>query len=189
MSSTGEDFRKLTPLVLMAALRQARTVVCEPVHHFRLDAPADTLAALMPALNRMHAIPHTQVPGDGSVTLDGDIPAARVHGLRQQLPTLTRGEGVVEVSFDRYDPVTGPVPVRPRTDSNPLNRTEYLQRVTRRAHLAAGGPPRTRGDAQRGSARTGRPGRAPATMPASCTTNAPLTRTCRMPVDGRVLSR
>ena len=113
MSSTGEDFRKLTPLVLMAALRQARTVVCEPVHHFRLDAPADTLAALMPALNRMHAIPHTQVPADGSVTLDGDIPAARVHGLRQQLPTLTRGEGVVEVSFDRYDPVTGPVPARP----------------------------------------------------------------------------
>ncbi|HEY2687895.1 MAG TPA: translation factor GTPase family protein [Streptosporangiaceae bacterium] len=113
MSSTGEDFRKLTPLVLMAALRQARTVVCEPVHHFRLDAPADTLAALMPALNRMHAIPHTQVPRDGSVTLAGDIPAARVHGLRQQLPTLTRGEGVVEVSFDRYDPVTGPVPVRP----------------------------------------------------------------------------
>ena len=44
----------------------------------------------------------------GSVTLDGDIPAARVHGLRPQLPALNRGEGVVEVSFDRYDPVTGP---------------------------------------------------------------------------------
>ena len=112
MSSTGEDFRKLTPLVLMAALWQARTVVCEPVHHFRLDVPADTLGTLMPALNRMHAIPHTQVPRDGSVRLEGDIPAARVHGLRQQLPTLTRGEGVAEVTFDRYDPVTGPVPTR-----------------------------------------------------------------------------
>jgi len=145
MSSTGEDFRKLTPLVLMTALRQARTVVCEPVHHFRLDAPADTLAVLMPALNRMHAVPNRQVPGDGSVTLEGDIPAARVHGLRQQLPTLTRGEGVVEASFDRYDPVTGPVPARPRTGSNPLNRTEYLQRVTRRAHLAAGEPAQDQG--------------------------------------------
>jgi ribosomal protection tetracycline resistance protein len=79
------------------------------------------------------------------VTLDGDIPAARVHGLRQQLPTLTRGEGVVEVTFDRYDPVAGPVPVRPRTDSNPLNRAEYLQRVTRRANLTAGGPAQHRG--------------------------------------------
>jgi ribosomal protection tetracycline resistance protein len=140
MSSTGEDFRKLTPLVLMAALQQARTVVCEPVHHFRLDVPADTLRTLLPALNRMHAIPHTQMPQDGSVTLEGDIPAARVHGLRQQLPTLTRGEGVVEVTFDRYEPVAGPAPARPRTDSNPLNRVEYLQRVTRRANLTAAEP-------------------------------------------------
>jgi hypothetical protein len=29
---------------------------------------------------------------------------------------------------------------RPRTDSNPLDRTEYLQRVTRRARIAAGEP-------------------------------------------------
>lgn len=74
------------------------------------------------------------------MTLEGDIPAARVHGLRQQLPTLTRGEGVVEVTFDRYEPVAGPAPARPRTDSNPLNRTEYLQRVTRRANLTAAEP-------------------------------------------------
>ncbi len=146
MSSTGEDYRKLTPLVLMAALQQARTVVCEPIHHFRLDVPADMLGSLLPALTRLHAIPHTQLPQgprDAAVTLEGDIPAARVHGLRQQLPTLTRGEGVVEVTFDRYEPVTGPVPARPRTDNNPLNRVEYLQRVTRRASLTAGEPGET----------------------------------------------
>src|SRR5439155_16096699 len=42
VSSTGEDFRKLTPLVLMNALKEAGTVVCEPIHRFRLDAPPDT---------------------------------------------------------------------------------------------------------------------------------------------------
>jgi ribosomal protection tetracycline resistance protein len=31
--------------------------------------------------------------------------------------------------------VTGVVPTRPRTDHNPLNREEYLQRVNRRASL------------------------------------------------------
>ena len=135
LSSTGEDYRKLTPLVLMAALRQARTVVCEPIHHFRLDVPADTLAQVLPALARLRAVPHTQVAGDVSATLEGDIPAAQVHQLRQQLPPLTRGEGVVECIFDRYEPVSGAPPVRPRTDNNPLNRVEYLQRVTRRANL------------------------------------------------------
>ena len=137
MSSTGEDYRKLTPLVVMAALQQARTVVCEPIHHFRLEAPAGTLAQLLPALNRLRAVPYTQVTGETAATLEGDIPAARVHELRQQLPPLTGGEGVLEGTFDRYEPVSGTPPSRPRTGNNPLDRVEYLQRVTRRANLTA----------------------------------------------------
>jgi len=39
-----------------------------------------------------------------------------------------------------------------------------------------------------GAARTGRAGRASGTIDPSRTTNAPLTRTCLMPADGRVLS-
>jgi ribosomal protection tetracycline resistance protein len=140
LSSTGEDYRKLTPLVLISALRQARTVVCEPIQHFCLDTPAGALAALLPALTRLRAISHSQVTRGATATLEGDIPAARVHGLRQLLPVLTGGEGVLECAFDRYEPVTGAAPSRSRTDSNPLNRTEYLQRVNRRANLTAPGP-------------------------------------------------
>jgi ribosomal protection tetracycline resistance protein len=80
-------------------------------------------------------VPHSQVVRGGALTLEGDIPAARVHELRQQLPALTRGEGVLESALDRYEPVGGVVPSRTRTDDNPLNREEYLQRVTRRASL------------------------------------------------------
>jgi ribosomal protection tetracycline resistance protein len=117
----------------MSALLEARTVVSEPIHRFRLDAPADTLGPLVATLTRLRAVPHTQVIQDASATLEGTIPAARVHELRQQLPALTRGEGVVECTFDRYEPVSGTIPIRSRTDNNPLNREEYLQRVTRRA--------------------------------------------------------
>jgi ribosomal protection tetracycline resistance protein len=140
LSSTGEDFRKLTPLVVTGALRQARTVVCAPVHRFRLDVPADTLSVLLPALTRLHAIPRTQVTRGATATLEGDIPAADVHELRQQLPPLTRGDGMVECAFDRYEPVSGPFPVRPRSDNNPLDRDEYLQRVTRRANVTGQRP-------------------------------------------------
>jgi hypothetical protein len=52
LSSTGEDYRKLTPLVLASALQRAGTVVCEPIHRFRLDAPADSLGPLLSVLAR-----------------------------------------------------------------------------------------------------------------------------------------
>ncbi len=50
MSSTARDFRHLTPLVLMSALKQAGTKVYEPMHRFHLELPADTLGPLLPVL-------------------------------------------------------------------------------------------------------------------------------------------
>jgi ribosomal protection tetracycline resistance protein len=38
-------------------------------------------------------------------TATGDIRAARLLELQQQLRGLTRGEGVLETEFDRYEPV------------------------------------------------------------------------------------
>ncbi|MFE8945173.1 GTP-binding protein [Streptomyces sp. NPDC007856] len=133
MSSTGYDFRCLTPLVLAEALRRAGTRVHEPMHRFRLQAPADTLGALLPVLARLGAVPETTGALGAAVALEGTVPAARVHELGQRLPGLTRGEGELETAFDHYAPVTrGTVPERPRTDQNPLNRKEYLLNVTRR---------------------------------------------------------
>jgi ribosomal protection tetracycline resistance protein len=132
MSSTGADFRGLTPLVLMSALEEAGTIVYEPIHRFRLDIPTDTLGPVLPALARLRAVPQTPTVRGSSCTLEGDIPAARVHDLRLELPALSRGEGVLECAFDRYEPAGGTIPVRARSDANPLNREEYLLRAARR---------------------------------------------------------
>ncbi len=134
-STTAGDFRKLIPLVLMSALKQAGTVVCEPIHRFQLEVPADSLGPMLSALARLCAVPQTQEMRGSSCALAGEIPAARVHELRLELPELTRGEGVLECAFFRYQPVDGDVPIRPRSDHNPLNRKEYLLRVTRRRRL------------------------------------------------------
>ncbi|MGV9879818.1 GTP-binding protein [Streptomyces sp. NPDC003006] len=132
MSSTAGDFRHLTPLVLMDALREAGTAVHEPMHRFRLDVPADTVGAVLPALARLRAVPHTSAASGASYRLEGDIPAQQVHALEQQLPGLTRGEGESETAFDHYEPVRGAPPRRERTDHDPLSRKDYLLRVVRR---------------------------------------------------------
>ncbi|MFF4302967.1 GTP-binding protein [Streptomyces sp. NPDC001601] len=133
MSSTGYDFRGLAPLVLTEALRRAGTLVHEPMHRFRLEAPVDTLGALLPVLAGLGAVPQRTGTEGTLAVLEGAVPAARVHALEQRLPGLTRGEGELETAFDHYAPVVrGPVPERPRTDHNPLSRKEYLLNVTGR---------------------------------------------------------
>ncbi|MFE8952853.1 GTP-binding protein [Streptomyces althioticus] len=133
MSSTGADFRGLTPLVLTDALRRAGTVVHEPVHRFRIEAPADTLGTLLPVLVGLGALPRTTDTLGALCVLEGTVPAGRVRELEQRLPGPTRGEGELESRFGHYAPVThGPVPSRPRTGHNPLDCREYLLNVTRR---------------------------------------------------------
>jgi ribosomal protection tetracycline resistance protein len=131
MSSTATDFRGLTPLVLMAALAQAGTPVCEPVQRFHLEIPAGTAGPVLAALARLRAVPGTTTTSGAAGTIEGTIRAARVRELEQQLPGLTRGEGVLECAFGHYEPADHPVPSRPRSDHNPLNRAEYLRHVTR----------------------------------------------------------
>jgi ribosomal protection tetracycline resistance protein len=132
VSSTAGDFRHLTPLVLMSALKQAGTSVYAPLHHFQLEIPADTFGRIVPVLAQLRAVPQTSVTRGEAYLLEGEIPAAQVHELQQQLPGLTRGEGVLEAAFDHYEPIRGTFPARPRSDHNPLNRKEYLLHVVRR---------------------------------------------------------
>jgi ribosomal protection tetracycline resistance protein len=131
MSSTGADFRGLTPLVLMSALRQAGTGVYEPVQRFRLEVPADLLGRVLPALARLRAVPEVPEVRGSVCVIEGDIRTVRMRALEQQLPGLTQGEGTLECSFGHYQQVSGELPARPRSDHNPLNRQEYLRHVTR----------------------------------------------------------
>jgi ribosomal protection tetracycline resistance protein len=136
MSSTAGDFRNLTPLVLMSALQQGGTRVYEPVLRFCLEIPAGVFGVMLPVLVKLGATPQTPAIRGSLCVLEGEIPAAQVRELDQQLPALTRGEGVLETTFGRYRQARGTVPVRPRSDRNPLNRKEYLLHVARRRSAA-----------------------------------------------------
>ena len=85
-TSTAGDFRLLTPLVLMGALQEASTVVCEPIHGFSIDTPTDAVGHVLSALARLDATPQAPAVVGSSSTVDGDIAAARVQELRLQLP-------------------------------------------------------------------------------------------------------
>jgi ribosomal protection tetracycline resistance protein len=133
ISTTAGDFRLLTPLILMSALSQAGTRVCEPVSSFQLEVPQHSVPALLTALARLGAVSQPAGALGSASVVGGEIPAGRVQELRQQLPGLTAGEGLLESEFARYRQIRGEIPIRPRTDHNPLHRQQYLLRVQRGA--------------------------------------------------------
>jgi ribosomal protection tetracycline resistance protein len=125
-SSTGGDFRYLTPLVLMAAVAAAGTRVYEPCHRFELEVPSDTLGTVLTRLAACETELRDTRPGGGSWLLEGELPARRVHEFQQRLPGLTRGEGAWSSRPYGDRPVAGAAPVRERTDGNPFDRQQYL---------------------------------------------------------------
>lgn len=129
MSSTAGDFRALTPLVLMEALRLAGTAVEEPVHRFDLEVPSDVLGAALSMLGHVRATPRETAVLGPVTRLQGEVPAGRLHELQQRVPGLTSGLGDLVTAFDGYRPVVGPAPTRSRTDLDPLHRREYLLRL------------------------------------------------------------
>ena len=144
-STTAAHFRKLTPLVLMAALDQAGTAVCEPMIRVSLEIPAETTGSVLAAVARLGGTAGTPVlraeldPLNPLTAVRALLPAARAQDLQRQLPGLTSGEGVAETSFGGYRPVTGPPPARRRTLADPRNREEYMLQLAGRATAAAPG--------------------------------------------------
>ena len=129
--TTLSDYRLLTPLVLMAALKRAGTTVLEPLLEFHIEFPTQDLGPIMSILRELEAQPRPPNTNGSLSVLEGVIRVAPFHHLQARLPELTRGEGVIESAFADYRPVHGAPPSRPRTDRNPLDRADYLRRVTR----------------------------------------------------------
>lgn len=127
MSSTAGDFRLLTRPVLMRALRQAGTTVCEPVEAFTLDLLPEQVPTLLGELARWEAdVTRTEID-DRDAQLEGVIPTRLTDAMQQRLPDLTSGEGVWESRLDHHRSVRGVPPVSPRVGVDPGDWAAYVK--------------------------------------------------------------
>jgi ribosomal protection tetracycline resistance protein len=125
------DFRKLVPAVLMHAMVEAGTVVCEPYEAMELEIPEESFNSVIGLLINARAAIRDTVR-DGAVhRITCELPAAELRGVEQQLPGLTRGDAGWSTSFAGYEPVSGTPPERRRIGPNPANWAEYLTSVGR----------------------------------------------------------
>ncbi|MBE7121172.1 GTP-binding protein [Bacillus cereus] len=127
--TTASDFRNLTPLVLMDALKQAETYVYEPVNEFELTVPEHAIST---AMYKLAAIPATFAEPrlyNNSYHLTGSLPVAKTEDFKRMLHSFTEGEGIFTTKPGGFTKLTAPFPIRKRVDFNPLNRKDYLLHV------------------------------------------------------------
>ncbi|MFI6678157.1 GTP-binding protein [Kribbella sp. NPDC050470] len=126
VDTVAADFRRLVPLVLMQAIAEAGTTVLEPVQHFELDIPPDSISRVLALLAESRAVVDQTTLSDQTAHLTGTLPAATTHTFETHLPGATHGEGILTPTTTTYTPAPSPTPTRPRTDGNPLNQKQYL---------------------------------------------------------------
>jgi ribosomal protection tetracycline resistance protein len=113
--STARDFRLLTGLVLRAALERADTLVYEPMTRLKVDVPVPSGPGVGKLLGQLMARVDGQFSTATTTTISARVPAANVAEIKQRLPGLTAGQGVLEIDFGGYEPVIGPPPERRRS--------------------------------------------------------------------------
>ena len=133
VQTTGGDFRKLLPLLLIDALQKAGTDIYEPVNYFEMDVHNRILSQVLQSLIKNEAkLDSTPSIQDAINHITGTIPVRRTFDFERGLPNLTQGEGSFTAEFNGYQRVCGTIPMRERMDNNPLNKEEYLRRTLRR---------------------------------------------------------
>ncbi|KMP91372.1 tetracycline resistance protein [Bacillus wiedmannii] len=127
--TTASDFRNLTPIVLMDALKQAETYVYEPVNEFELTVPEHAIST---AMYKLAAVPATfaePIFNNNSYQLTGSLPVAKTESFKRILHSFTEGEGIFTTKPAGFTKLMAPFPTRKRVDYNPLNRKDYLLHV------------------------------------------------------------
>ncbi|MFE9207372.1 GTP-binding protein [Micromonospora sp. NPDC007230] len=111
-TSTAQDFRKLTPIVVAQALAASGTVVCEPLARVTLEVPAQAPNGVLSLLSKLGAMVEDQVVRADEMVIVAVLTAADAQELHRMLPEVTGGEGVLEAAFAGYRPVRGKPPRR-----------------------------------------------------------------------------
>ena len=102
MRREGYEFQVSKPQVIIREIDGKRM---EPFEHLVIDIPEDYTGAVMEAVgNRKGEMTSMVQESDGNVRLEFKIPARGLIGYRGEFLTQTRGYGMMNHSFDSYQP-------------------------------------------------------------------------------------
>ena len=90
----------------MAAIREARPIVLEPIVNVEINAPSDALGDITGDLaSRRGMVSGTANGSPGTMTVRGQAPMSELLGYQSRLNALTSGQGRYTIDFSHYEAV------------------------------------------------------------------------------------
>lgn len=100
----GGDFRQATYRAVRQGLRQAESVLLEPVYEYRLEVPTELVGRALADLQRMYGtFSNPELEGEMSV-LTGIAPVIAMRGYQREVIAYTRGRGRLFCTLKGYEP-------------------------------------------------------------------------------------
>ena len=100
----GGDFRQATYRAVRQGLRQAKSILLEPVYEYVLEVPADNAGRAMSDVGRMYgSFEPPEIDGETAV-LRGKCPVATMRDYMKEVVQYTRGQGRLSCTLSGYEP-------------------------------------------------------------------------------------
>jgi len=109
MRREGYEFMVSRPEVILHKTKEGTK---EPIERLYIDLPDEYIGSVMENLNKRKAELVDMASNDGRTKLEYTIPSRGLFGFRGNLMTDTRGEGIMNSSFDCYGDYCGDIPHR-----------------------------------------------------------------------------
>jgi ribosomal protection tetracycline resistance protein len=110
--TAAADFRGLVPRVLRRALREAGTVVCEPIVRASVETSAERLGAALALATGLGGQVESVLEAADVATVEVLLTSTNEQSLQRQLSGATGGDGSCESVLVGYRPVRGSPPTR-----------------------------------------------------------------------------
>ncbi|GGJ90703.1 GTP-binding protein TypA/BipA [Lentibacillus kapialis] len=103
MRREGFELQLSKPQVI---IREIDGVKCEPVEHVQVDVPEDYTGPVMESLGERKGEMLDMVnQGNGQVRIEFKVPSRGMIGYATEFMSLTRGYGILNHTFDSYEPI------------------------------------------------------------------------------------
>ncbi|MBR6750740.1 MAG: translational GTPase TypA [Clostridia bacterium] len=110
MRREGYEFQVSKPKVIN---KMIDGVLCEPIERLFVDVPNACVGTIMENMGRRQGELVTMTPFNSRIKLEFLIPERGLLGYQSDFLTDTRGEGIMNSIFERYEPMKGVMPKRP----------------------------------------------------------------------------